>query len=366
MRVKSKKGSGAFFSLFVYSRSGGEKKAPDPFLALVVALTLITGCGPRKPEVRLFTWDSYDDPAVFEEFERLHGIRVVVDRFASNEELLAKLTGGAKGYDVIVPSDYMVSAMSRQGLLAELDKRGLPNLKHMDPRFMGLYYDRENAYCVPYLWGISGIGYDSEKTAAPRGWSALWDPQLAGAISVMNDQREAFAMALQRLKLPVNAHDPAALAKAKASLEEQKRLVKTYNSENVKLLLLSGEVKLAHAWSGDVNQAAEERPSLRFAIPEEGGFIYQDNLCVAKTSERAEAAHKLIDFMLKPENMARVVEKVRFGCPNKAAWKLLPAELRENPTIVLPDAALRRLEWIHDAGQAAPLYDRLWTELKAG
>src|SRR5687767_9842721 len=123
MRASLKKGSGTSFKF-------------------VLIAALFAGCGPRKPEVRLFTWDSYDDPAVFEEFERLHGIRVVVDRFASNEELLAKLTGGAKGYDVIVPSDYMVSAMARQGLLAELDKRALPNLGNMDPRFMGLYYDR--------------------------------------------------------------------------------------------------------------------------------------------------------------------------------------------------------------------------------
>ncbi|MBI4054864.1 MAG: spermidine/putrescine ABC transporter substrate-binding protein [Elusimicrobia bacterium] len=332
-------------------------------------LGLLAACSPssRQPEVRLFTWDSYDEPAVFQEFEKIHGIRVVVDRFASNEELLAKLMGGAKGYDVIVPSDYMVSVMVREKFLAPLGRDRVPNLQHIDPRFLDLYYDPGNRYCAPYLWGLSGIGYDAQRVEVPpRGWGVFWDPRYRGQISVMNDQREIFAMALQYLGYPVNTRDPAVLRRAKEKLLEQKPFIKTYNSENSELLLLSGEVAVAHIWSGDINRVSREKPSLRFVLPQEGGFIWQDNLCIPTSSENQEAARKLIDFLLEPRIIARIVERVGFGCPNRAAWGLLPKAMQKNPTIVPQEKWLERLEWIHDVGEAARIYDRLWTELKAG
>ncbi|OGR56540.1 MAG: hypothetical protein A2X36_11385 [Elusimicrobia bacterium GWA2_69_24] len=334
---------------------------------MVCALALTAGCSSKAArEVHLFTWDNYDDPAVFAEFEAGTGIRVVVDRFASNEELLAKLMGGARGYDVIVPSDYMVPVMARQGLLTALDKAKTPNLSHIDPRFRDLSYDPGNRYCVPYLWGITGIGYDSDRLSAPpTGWSVFWDPARAGRISLLNDPREVFAMGLQSMGYKAGNTDPAVLEKVKARLAEQKRLTKTYVSENISALLLSGEVDVAHLWSGDLFRAAAQKPSLRFVIPKEGGFIFQDNLCVPRTAPDPEAALKLIDFMLEPRNIARIVEKTYFGCPNRTAWELLPETLRKNPGIVPQGKTLDSLEWIPDAGEAGAVYDRLWTELKA-
>jgi spermidine/putrescine transport system substrate-binding protein len=319
--------------------------------------------------VHLLTWDNYDDPRVFEEFQKQTGIRVVVDRFASNEELLAKLMGGGGGYDLVVPSDYMVPVMARQDLLRPLERGSVPNLAQIDRRFLDLYYDRGNRHCVPYLWGVTGIAYDSSRLKTPpTGWADFWKPENAGLVSLLNDQREVFAMGLQSLGYKADspaARDPAALRKVQARLVEGKPLVKTYVSENVESVLLSGEVALSHVWSGDLNRAALENTALKFVFPKEGGFIFQDNLCIPRSAPSPEAALKLMDFMLSARNISRVVEKTRFGCPNREAWKLLPEELRRDPTIVPQDAYLRRLEWIPDAGEAGPLYDRMWTELKA-
>jgi len=336
---------------------------------LFFALAALLGCVARRPapELHVFTWDNYDDPEVFARFEQTTGIRVVVDRFASNEELLAKLMGGVQGYDIVVPSDYMVSIMIRQNLLQEMDRDKIKNFRNIDPRFRGLYYDPENRYSLPYLWGVSGIGYDSARVSlAPTGWGALWDPGYKGRISVMNDQREVFAMALQYLGASPNSPDAAMLKKAQRVLADQKRLVKTYNSESIPLLLISGEVVLAHSWAGEVHRAALEKPSLRFAIPKEGGFIFQDNLCLLRSSENKDAALKLMDFLLLPENAARLVRKTGFGTPNRAAWEMLPSELQSDPTIVPQEATLKKFQWIHDVGESAATYDRLWTELKAG
>jgi spermidine/putrescine-binding protein len=280
--------------------------------------------------------------------------------------MLAKLMGGARGYDLIVPSDYMVAVMDRQGLLEGLDKAKLPNLRHVDKRFLDLYYDRGNRRCVPYLWGVTGIGYDADKVQpAPESWSVFWEPRYRNRISLLNDQREVFAMGLQSLGFATDTHDPAALEQVKRRLIEQKALVKTYVSDNMEAVLLSGEVDLSHVWSGDANRVREEKPSMRFVIPKEGGVIWQDNLCIPAGAPDRDAALQFMDFLMEPRIVARLVEKIRYGCPNKTAWELLPKELRDNPTIVPQDAVFKKLQWIPDPGEAGPLYDRLWTELKA-
>ena len=335
--------------------------------AAAAAMWALAGCGkPAGPTVHFYTWDSYDDAALFAEFEKQTGIRVVTDFFASNEELLAKLMGGQGGYDVIVPSDYMVEIMARQGLLSELPRAALPNVGRLDGRFLDLPFDRGNRYSLPYLWGMTGIAYDSEVVKpAPDSWGVLWDPRWKGRIAMLNDQREVFALALQSLGLPPSSKSEGELQSAKKRLAAQKPLVKTYQSENLKALLISGEVVLAHAWSIDVNLAAAEKPSLRFVLPKEGGFLWMDNLCVPKTARNPEAAAAFINFLLSPEVAAKLHAKLRGGTPLKDAAAQLPEELRGNPTIVADGATMKRAVWLQDLGEAAPLYDRLWTELKA-
>lgn len=335
--------------------------------AAAAALAALAGCGkPAARSVHFYTWDSYDDAALFAEFEKKTGIRVVTDFFASNEELLAKLMGGQGGYDVVVPSDYMVEIMSRQGLLAELPRAALANADRLDKRFLDLPFDRGNRYSMPYIWGMTGIAYDSDVVKpAPDSWGVLWDPRWKGRIAMLNDQREVFALALQSLGLPPNSKSEGDLRAAKKRLVAQKPLVKTYQSENLKALLISGEVVLAHAWSSDVNLAAAEKPSLRFVLPKEGGFLWMDNLCVPKAAADPEAAALFIDFLLSPEVASKLHAKLRGGSPLKDAAAQLPEELRKNSTIVAEDSMMKRAVWLEDLGEAAPLYDRLWTELKA-
>jgi len=130
----------------------------------------------RPVTLHLFTWSDYTEESVVKEFERRFGVKVVTDTFGSNEELLAKLQGGAAGYDVVVPSDYMVSILIKQGLLAELDHAKIPNLAHVYKHLKGLYYDPQNTYSLPYLWGTTGIGYNADLVKPPpESWQALWD-----------------------------------------------------------------------------------------------------------------------------------------------------------------------------------------------
>lgn len=337
-------------------------------ISLALAALAFAACGkPAKPEVRLYTWDSYDDPAVFEAFEQRTGVRVVTDYYGSNEELLAKLMGGQGGYDVIMPSDYMVDIMARQGLLAEIPADAVANRRHLDSRFMDLPFDKGNRFSFPYLWGLTGIAYDSEAVKpAPDSWAALWDPKYKGRIVMLNDQREVIAMTLHSLGKDPNSRDPKDLEAAKARLMEQRPLVRAYQSENQKALMINGEAALAHAWSVDVNLAAREKPSIKFAVPKEGAFLWMDNLCVTKAAPNRDAALKLVDYLLDPEVAVKLHQKLGGGTPIKPVAERLPAEARGNPTIVPTDEVLKKARWLKDVGEAAPAYDRLWTELKAG
>ena len=209
-----------------------------------------------------FTWSDYVGPEILAEFERREQAKVIVDVFSSNEELLAKLQSGATGYDVAVPSDFMVAIMRQEGSLAELDTTKIPNAKLLGKHLQHLPFDPEQRHSVPYLWGTVGIGYDSQViTTPPESWSVLWDSRYAGRISMLNDQREVFGATLRWLGYSLNATDPLVIEQAKRKLIEQKALVKMYTSDHYDQLLASGEV-LAQGWGGPVARAMRiARPS---------------------------------------------------------------------------------------------------------
>ena len=335
-------------------------------MALVACSPASNGKGNTKPvTLHLFTWSDYTEETAAKEFEQRTGIKIITDTFGSNEELLAKMQGGASGYDVIVPSDYMVSIMVKQGLLAELDPAKIPNLAQVYKHLRGLYYDPQNTYSVPYLWGTTGIGYNSEVVKTPpQSWQALFDERYKGKISLLNDEREVFAMALLAQGYSMNATDPSHINAAKMRLMAEKPLVKTYTSENYDQLLVSGEVALAHGWSGTVLRAAAEKPSIKYVVPKEGGTIWQDNLCVLKTSNHKTEAMQFMNFLLEPQVAARISTKVKYASANELARTFVPKEIAENSVIYPSEETLKRLEWIKDVGEAIKLYDRAWTVLK--
>ncbi len=351
----------------------------DKLFLLLLGLALACGACQPAPEdgpknhpqagavttLHYFTWSDYVDKELIEGFERQANAKVVVDTFGSNEELLAKLQSGASGYDVVVPSDFMVSIMIKQGLLAELDLAKIPNSQLLADRLQHLPFDPESRHSIPYLWGTVGIGYNSEVIPVPPdSWAVLWNPRYKGKISMLNDQREVFGAALRSMGHSINAKNPRVIAEAKAKLVSQKPLVKTYTSENYHQLLAFGDVALAHGWGGAVARAMAERPSVRYVIPKEGGTIWADCLVVLKTSRQKELAMQFINYLLDREVAARTTDRLLFASSNREAKALVQATVRENPAVYPPDSAWDRLEWMTDVGEAIRLYDRAWTELK--
>ncbi len=321
--------------------------------------------GDSRKTLYYFTWSDYVGPELLEEFERQTGSKVVVDTFSSNEELLAKLQSGASGYDVTVPSDFMVSVMLKQGLLAELDPARIPNARQLARGLEKLPVDPDHRYSVPYLWGTVGIGYDSSVIQTPPdSWAVLWDERYKGRISMLNDQREVFGAVLRSMGQSMNTRDPAIIEAAKAKLLRQKPLVKTYSSDHFDQLLASGEVVLAHGWGGPVARAMTLKPSIRYVVPKEGATIWADCLVIPKTSRNKELALQFINYLLDREVAARTSERLLFASANREARTLVKASVRDNPAVYPDEAALGHLEWMVDVGDALRLYDRAWTELK--
>ncbi len=325
------------------------------------------GLSPRRAraELNLLIWSNYISPRVVREFEQQTGIAVNIQTYDSNEALLAKLQAGVVTYDLIVPSDYMVGILIREGLLQPLDLTRVPNLRHLDPSALGLSFDPTNTYSLPYTLGVTGIGYRRDKVGEPiESWRALWDARFRGRIAMLDDMREAFGAALKLLGYSLNSTRPEEIRQARDLLREQKPLVRAYDSANFDQLLLSGEVWIAQAWDGQIIKARRENPNIAFAIPREGTTLIVDNLCIPRSARRPDLAHEFINYLMDPRVAAENMNDIMYIMPNRSAWPHLREELRHHPVFSLTPEMRKKSEYLQDLGPTTQLYDRYWTEVK--
>lgn len=322
-------------------------------------------------EIVMFNWTDYIDPDLYGEFEEASGVRVIEDNYSSNEELLAKLQGGSAGYAVIVPSDYTVGIMIEEGLLAKLDHANIPNLSNLADRFTQVPYDPGSVYCVPYMWGTTGFGYDSTKVDPPASWSVFFEPDpnsdIYGRVTMLDDPRESFAAALAYLGYDINTTDEAQLNEAKDALIRAKAQLAGYDSDTYEDLVASGENLLAHGWNGDFLLAMEDNENIVYVTPKEGGVVFVDNLCIpaSATPEQKLAGEMLINFLLEPEVAARNSEFIYYASPNKAAEAFLPEDFLNDTSIYPPAEVLDKLQYLEPVGEAESIYQRLWDEVKS-
>ena len=322
-------------------------------------------------EIVMFNWTDYIDPDLYGEFEEASGVRVIEDNYSSNEELLAKLQGGSAGYAVIVPSDYTVGIMIEEGLLAKLDHANIPNLSNLADRFTQVPYDPGSVYCVPYMWGTTGFGYDSTKVDPPASWSVFFEPDpnsdIYGRVTMLDDPRESFAAALAYLGYDINTTDEAQLNEAKDALIRAKAQLAGYDSDTYEDLVASGENLLAHGWNGDFLLAMEDNENIVYVTPKEGGVVFVDNLCIpaSATPEQKLAGEMLINFLLEPEVAARNSEFIYYASPNKAAEAFLPEDFLNDTSIYPPAEVLNKLQYLEPVGESESVYQRLWDEVKS-
>ncbi len=338
------------------------------FLLMITPVVARTfQAGGQLPQLNIYTWSNYISPRVVHGFESEYHCKVNYDLYDSNEALLTKLQAGNVDYDVVVPSDYMVEILVRQGLLARLDKARLPDAwANTDRRFLGLPFDPQNEYSVPYVWGTSGLAYRADLVKENvDSWNALFDPRFAGHILLLDDTREVFGMALKKLGYSLNSTDSAQIRQARDLLLRQKPMVKGYNSSNFEQDLAAGDAWLAQAYNGNLTFVMRDEPRIRYVIPKEGCTIWVDNTCIPRHAPHPRLAEDFINYSHRPDVAARFVNDSGFNTPSRYERQEIDPWLLSNPAVFPDPASLTHCEFMRDLGPVISLYDQYWTEIKA-
>lgn len=313
--------------------------------------------------------DSLDINALFEE---LTGIRINYTQFDTNESLYAKLKSGGTTYDVIFPSDYMVSRMIDEDMLEPLDFENIPNFQYISEKFKNPSYDPENLYSVPYTWGTVGLIYNYDMLGFdPDSWDIMWDENYAKQILQFSNSRDAFAIALLRLGYSINTEDKLELDQAAQMLKEEKPMVQAYVMDQIFDKMQGNEAAIAPYYAGDAINMMAVNDSLRFVIPKEGTNLFFDAVCIPKHKEDTEesrlrklASEMYINFLNEPDIAAANIEYIQYSTPNDAALALLDEETRNNPIAYPSDEVLENTEVYVNLSEDTNLYlDQLWTQI---
>lgn len=322
--------------------------------------------------INVYNWGEYisvdEGDGEFDtnaEFEKLTGINVNYSTFATNEELYAKLKGGGTKYDIIIPSDYMISRMINEGMLEKLDFDNIPNVEYMDDT-IDTSYDQNGEYSVPYMWGVCGIIYNTtlvDENDDFETWNILWDPKYMGSILMFSSPRDAFGIAEKKLGFSFNTEDPEELAAAAEALKEQKPLVQAYVADEVFDKMGGGEAALAAYYAGDAITMMEDNPDLAFAIPREGTNIYTDAMCIPKGAPNKEAAEMYINFMCETKVALANVEYTCYSTPHTEAFEYLDEETRNSVSYPSEEVKLTGEVYRALSDQGSRLLDEHWTDI---
>ncbi|MEO8738151.1 MAG: spermidine/putrescine ABC transporter substrate-binding protein [Casimicrobiaceae bacterium] len=367
----------------------------DMLGAALLALAL-AACGPKadvgdsketdvKPasrgtnELHLYNWNNYIAEETVKRFEAACNCRLVQDYYSDNEELLAKLAAGATGYDILVPTGNAVETLIAGGALRQLDKSKLPHFRNLKPEFVNPWYDPGNKYSVAYAYSLTLVGYNVEKMKElglpTDSWAVIFDPKylerVKGKVTVLDSQRELFAAALLYLGYPVNETNPAKLKEARDTILRAKPYWAAFNASSYIKELTIGNIWLAHGYSNDMFQAAQDakranRPfSIGYSTPKQGAVLAVDNMVMHKTGPRPDLAYQFIDFMLEGKNSAELSNMLGSGNPNAAAMQFIDPAIRDNPAVFPDPEAMKRLEQLRDMSRKERrLMNRMWTEIK--
>ena len=341
-------------------------------IRFLIAFTLLSiiavpgyGQAKKKQVLNLFCWSEYVPQEVIDGFTKETGIKVNVENYASNEEMLSKLLAGGSKYDLIQPSEYVIEALIKAEKLEPLTLENIPNIKNLDPKFTKLPHDPEGKYCVAWMAGTVGIAVNTAKVKTPvAGYKDVFNGTHKRRIVVLNDSREIVSWALATLGISANDMTPENLEKAKPILAEWLPQVKVYDSDSPKTALLNGDVDLGIVWSGEAAILWSKNKKFTYVLPSEGAHQFIDSLAVPKGAPNKENGEKFINYILKPEVSVLISDAFPYTNPNAEAVKLLKKSQRDNPASYPPGEP--KLETFKDIGKAAKDIDKLVTDLKGG
>ena len=342
-----------------------------------LALSLVrTGCGGGtgtadepgsgdKGVVNVYNWGVYIDESVLDDFTAETGIEVVYDTFDSNEAMYGVLKNEGASYDVVIPSDYMISRMIDEDMLQPINFDNVPNFADVDPELKNPDYDPENLYSVPYMWGLLGIIYNTTMVEeVPTSWETMFDERYTDNIFMFNNSRDAIGLALKYLGYSYNTTDKAEIAEAVDLLIQQKPLVNSYGMDDIFEKMQSGSVAIGAYYYGDFLTMQEVNPDLAFCLPEEGTNLYVDAMCIPKNAENKENAEAFINYMCSTSAGLKNCEEIWYSTPLLSVREELDPEVAADPYAYPDESILAQCESFKNLPEdILALYDSEWTRL---
>ncbi|MEG0779694.1 MAG: ABC transporter substrate-binding protein [Oscillospiraceae bacterium] len=339
--------------------------------ALAALLLFTVGCGAKdtgdENVVNVYNWGEYIDESLLADFETETGIRVNYHTFPSNEMLYSSIKSGSGSYDVIIPSDYMVARMIHEDMLLPLDYDKIPNFANTDPAYRNLAYDPQNQYTVPYMWGVTGIIYNTAMTDQPfTSWMDLFTTDLRGQVLMFDNPRDCIGIALKALGYSFNTTNPKELDEATALLIQQKEdgIVQSYVMDQIFDKMINNEAAVGVYYAGDYLTMVEENPDLAFAIPKEGTNLFFDAMCIPTCATHVDNAHAFIDFISRDDVILRNCDYIGYSTASATAFAAMDEEMSQNP-IAYPDKSVIAASEVYDGlpQDTLTLYDREWVYL---
>ena len=333
-----------------------------------------------KDTLHLYNWNNYIAPETIKRFEELCKCEVKQTYYSDNEELLAKLAAGAKGYDILVPTSNAMQSLIKGGQLQPIDKSKLTLLKNIDPAYMNTPFDPDNKYSVPYAMSTTILGYNAEKMkelGLPTDtWAVIFEPKhlekLKGRVTVLDSSSELFAAALKYLGYSANDTDEKHWKEAADLIKRAKPYWAAFNASSYIKELTVGNIWLVHGYSNDIYQAnldaqaAGRKFTILQGMPKEGAVLAVDNMVIHKDAPRPDLALQFMNFMLDGKNSAELTNLIGSGNPNTDAVKYIKPALLKSPAVFPDPPVAAKLEQLKDLTAAQRrLRGKMWTEIKA-
>lgn len=341
-----------------------KKKLIALFLSLITVLSLTACGGSSKNEVVFFNWGETIDQKVLRKFEEETGIQVRYQEFDENEKMYTLVKNNPSEYDLIVPSEYMVEKMAKEGLLEELDHSKLDNMKEIAPVFLNREYDPNNKYSIPMFYGTLGIIYNKKKVDPKdmHNWDVLFNEKYKDQIYMLNSSRDTMSVGLWHLGYSANTTDEKQLNEAKELMQKQKSLVTAYLTDEIKQHMVNNNGAAALIYSGEAQEAVQQNPDLDYYIPPKSN-VWIDGFAIPKDARNKENALKLINFLSKPENAA-ISGAIQASVVTKALDYEPASQEKDNHILYAPKKELEQLEVFKDLGEFTKKLEKAWEEVK--
>ena len=363
-------------SITILSACGGTPAATQSSATEPAASSACPQPSPKmevtSKEVNLFTWAEYIPQQALDCFEEVYGVKVNIDNFSSIEEMYAKLSKGASGYDIVQPGDYIVELMVKDGMLEKFDAGKLSVMSNFGAQYLDKPFDPGNQYTLPYQVGSTAIAYNADTVKTiPTSYADMWNKEYAGHLVMVDDSRSIIGMTLLTLGYDVSSTDPKQLAEAKAKLAELVPNVRVFDSDSPKNVLIGGEADLGLIWGSEAFLAHAEKPSIKYVYPTEGAILWQDNFSIMSGAPHNDAAYAFLNYFYQADIFWMVMRDYPNTNPNTAAIEYAKINqpdvykkyMASNITNMSSEDVTNG-HWLKDLGDAAAIFDKVWVEVK--